>query len=188
MRILVVEDDPWVANLLRKALEGEGYAVDVVDSGDDAIWMAQAGVFGAVVLDVGIPAPDGLEVTRQLRANKCWTPILLLTGRGQIEDRVAGLDAGADDYLAKPFAVEELHARLRALTRRLLVDRPAVHRLVCRTPVRLKSNMCSPLFPHLATTPRPVTAMPSCTAIRTSRSSTGPATPSSSSTRRCAWA
>jgi two-component system, OmpR family, response regulator len=126
MRLLVVEDDPWVTTLLRKALEGQGYAVDSVDSGNDALCMARSASYGAVVLDVGIPAPDGLEVTRQLRAGKCWTPILLLTGREQIEDRVAGLDAGADDYLAKPFAIEELHARLRALTRRAAVDRPSV--------------------------------------------------------------
>jgi two-component system, OmpR family, response regulator len=126
MRVLVVEDDPAVTRLLRRGLERAGYAVDAVGSGTEALWMAGEFEYGAVVLDVNIPQPDGFAVCEQLRAQGVWVPVLLLTGRDGIEDRVRGLDAGADDYLAKPFAFEELLARLRALTRRGDVERPTV--------------------------------------------------------------
>lgn len=124
MRILAVEDEPHVAALLRRALERDGHAVDLVDNGDEAIWMAFEREYDAILLDVVMPGPDGLEVTRRLRAGGCWAPILLLTGRDSVDDRVAGLDAGADDYLAKPFAIAELQARLRAIVRRTPRERP----------------------------------------------------------------
>jgi two-component system OmpR family response regulator len=118
MRVLVVEDEVKMASLLRRGLEREGYAVDVAENGVDAIWLATENDYDAIVLDVRIPPPDGFEVCRTLRARERWAPVLLLTARDAVEDRVAGLDAGADDYLAKPFAYEELLARVRALLRR----------------------------------------------------------------------
>lgn len=126
MRVLVVEDEPKMADLLRRGLERAGYAVDVVDSGEDALWMATEWDHDCIVLDVGIPPPDGFEVSRRLREKGCWAPILLLTVRDSVADRVAGLDAGADDYLTKPFAFDELLARVRALTRRPQGERSAV--------------------------------------------------------------
>jgi two-component system OmpR family response regulator len=118
MRVLVVEDDHSVALYVQRALRGEGYAVDTAANGTDAILLASRLPYDAIVLDVGIPEPDGLEVCRRLRSHDVWAPVLMLTARSDVPDRVAGLDAGADDYLVKPFAVAELHARLRALTRR----------------------------------------------------------------------
>jgi two-component system OmpR family response regulator len=126
VRILVVEDEPKMAALVRKALERDGYAVDVTDNGQDAVWLGSENPYDAIILDVMIPPPDGFEVTRRLRAAECWAPILLLTARDAVGDRVIGLDAGADDYLAKPFSLEELYARLRALTRRSTHARPTV--------------------------------------------------------------
>lgn len=126
MHVLVVEDDLKMASLLRRALEREGYAVDVAGSGEEALWAAEELALDAVVLDVMIPAPDGLEVCRRLRRAGRWMPVLLLTARDAVADRVAGLDAGADDYLVKPFALEELFARLRALLRREAPERPTV--------------------------------------------------------------
>jgi two-component system, OmpR family, response regulator len=126
MRLLVVEDDPSVSALLRRGLERAGYAVDAAETGEDALWLAREHPYAAIVLDLGIPAPDGFAVTERLRAEDRWTPILILTGRDALEDRVRGLDAGADDYLRKPFALEELLARIRALSRRGEVERPAV--------------------------------------------------------------
>jgi len=126
VHVLVVEDDLKMAALLRRALEREGYAVDVVGTGEDALWAAEELALDAVVLDVMIPEPDGVEVCRRLRGAGRWMPVLLLTARDAIADRVAGLDAGADDYLVKPFALEELFARLRALLRRGPTERPAV--------------------------------------------------------------
>lgn len=126
MRVLVVEDEPKMASLLRRGLEGNAYAVDVVSTGDDAIWMVSEWDYDCVVLDVGIPDPDGFEVCRRLRAAGRWAPVLLLTIRDAVEDRVRGLDAGADDYLTKPFSFAELLARIRALTRRGGDERPAV--------------------------------------------------------------
>jgi two-component system OmpR family response regulator len=126
MRVLVVEDDPKMAGLLRRGLVEEGHAADVAGTGDDAIWMAQAVEYDAIVLDVMLPGRDGFEVCRQLRRDGVWSPVLMLTARDAVEDRVAGLDAGADDYLRKPFSFSELLARLRALVRRGAAERPTV--------------------------------------------------------------
>lgn len=126
VRVLVVEDDPAMAGLLRRALVAEGYSVDVAACGQDALWSATENDYDAIVLDVMIPAPDGHEVTRLLRERGRWAPVLMLTARDGIADRVQGLDGGADDYLSKPFAITELYARLRALTRRVHVERPVM--------------------------------------------------------------
>ncbi len=126
MRLLVVEDEVKMAELLARGLREEGHAVDVTGRGEDALWMAAATPYDAIVLDVMLPGGDGFSVCRQLRAGEVWTPVLLLTARDAVDDRVAGLDAGADDYLMKPFAFSELLARLRALRRRKPVERPVV--------------------------------------------------------------
>src|SRR5436309_2313266 len=115
-----------MSRLLQAALQREGHAVDAVDNGKEALWMATECDYDAIVLDVMIPPPDGFEVCRTLRAGGRWAPILLLTARDGVQDRVNGLDAGADDYLPKPFSFEELSARLRALTRRVASRRPTV--------------------------------------------------------------
>jgi two-component system OmpR family response regulator len=122
----VVEDEPKLAALVRRGLEEQGIATDVADRGEDAIWMAGSTAYDALVLDVMIPGIDGFEVCRRLRADEVWTPILMLTSRDGVADRVAGLDGGADDYLTKPFAFPELFARIRALVRRGPEPRPAV--------------------------------------------------------------
>jgi two-component system OmpR family response regulator len=126
MRLLVVEDEPKMAGLLRRGLVEEGHAVDVAGTGDDAIWMAGAVAYDAIVLDLMLPGVDGIEVCRRIRADGVWSPVLMLTARDAVGDRVLGLDAGADDYLPKPFAFAKLLARLRALARRGAVERPAV--------------------------------------------------------------
>jgi two-component system OmpR family response regulator len=126
MRVLVVEDDVKMASLLRRGLLEEGLAADVARTGDDALWMAEATVYDAIVLDVMLPGADGFEVCRRLREAGRWSPVLMLTARDAVEDRVAGLDAGADDYLTKPFSFAELLARLRAIARRAPLERPAV--------------------------------------------------------------
>jgi two-component system, OmpR family, response regulator len=126
MRILVVEDEVKMAGLLRRGLTEEGHAVDVARAGDDALWMARAIEYEAIVLDLMLPGLDGIEVCRRLREGGVWSPVLMLTARDGVEDRVAGLDAGADDYLPKPFSFAELLARLRALVRRGAAERPAV--------------------------------------------------------------
>jgi two-component system, OmpR family, response regulator len=126
MRVLVVEDELKMASLLLRGLSEEGHAADVARTGDDALWMADAVPYDAIVLDVMLPGADGFEVCRRLRDRGVWSPVLMLTARGAVHDRVAGLDAGADDYLAKPFSFAELLARLRALARRGVVERPAV--------------------------------------------------------------
>jgi two-component system copper resistance phosphate regulon response regulator CusR len=118
MRILLVEDDVDVARFIRRGLVEQAYAVDVADEGEQALYLASLSAYDAVVLDVLIPAPDGMEVCRSLRASGSTVPILMLTARGSVDDRITGLDAGADDYLAKPFEFGELLARLRALLRR----------------------------------------------------------------------
>ena len=126
VRLLVVEDDPGMSALLVRSLQREGYAVDAVDNGEDALWMASENDYDAIVLDAMIPPPDGFEVCRRLRATGRWAPVLMLTARDAVADRVRGLDAGADDYLTKPFALAELFARVRALTRRDPLERPVV--------------------------------------------------------------
>ena len=125
MRVLIVEDEVKMASLLKRGLQEEGLAVDVAPTGEDAGWMARAVAYDAIVLDLMLPGIDGIAVCRQLRDDEVWTPILMLTARTEVEDRVAGLDAGADDYLPKPFAMDELLARLRALARRGAAPRPA---------------------------------------------------------------
>jgi two-component system OmpR family response regulator len=126
VRILVVEDERKLADLLARGLREEGHAADVATEGEQALWMAQAAPFDAIVLDVMLPGIDGFEVCRRLRASDVWAPVLMLTARDAVEDRVTGLDAGADDYLMKPFAFDELLARLRALTRRAPNERPTM--------------------------------------------------------------
>ncbi len=126
MRVLVVEDETKMAGLLKRGLEEEGYAVDVARTGTDAIWLASELEYDAILLDVMLPDLDGFEVCRRLRAAGRWHPILMLTARDGVADRVAGLDAGADDYLTKPFSFNELFARLRALWRRGVSERPAL--------------------------------------------------------------
>jgi two-component system OmpR family response regulator len=126
MRVLVVEDERKLADLLGRGLREEGYAADVADRGEEALWMAHAVTYDAIVLDVMLPGLDGFAVCRRLRKDGVWSPVLMLTARDAVDDRVTGLDAGADDYLAKPFSFEELLARLRALTRRAPQERPAV--------------------------------------------------------------
>jgi two-component system OmpR family response regulator len=126
MRVLVVEDEPKMAGLLRRGLVEEGHAADVAAQGEDAVWLVQAHEYDAIVLDVMLPGITGFETCRKLRGAGVWTPVLMLTARDAVEDRVAGLDAGADDYLTKPFSLAELLARLRALVRRGDVERPAV--------------------------------------------------------------
>jgi two-component system OmpR family response regulator len=118
VRVLVVEDEVKLAAIIRRGLRAAGHAADVAVRGEDAIWMAGATGYSAIVLDLMLPGIDGFEVCRRLRADGVRTPILMLTARDGVRDRVAGLDAGADDYLVKPFAFDELLARLRALTRR----------------------------------------------------------------------
>jgi two-component system, OmpR family, response regulator len=126
MRALVVEDEVKMAALIRRGLVEEGYAADVARNGEEALWMARAVPYDAIVLDVMLPGADGFGVCRELRESGVWSPILMLTARDGVEDRVAGLDSGADDYLTKPFSFAELLARLRALTRRGLQERPSV--------------------------------------------------------------
>ena len=115
-----------MAALIRRGLVEEGYAADVARTGEEALWMARATPYDAIVLDVMLPGRDGLEVCRSLRESGVWSPILMLTARDGVEDKVSGLDSGADDYLSKPFSFAELLARLRALTRRGPSERPAV--------------------------------------------------------------
>src|SRR5437764_3886896 len=124
VRVLVVEDRVKMASLIRRGLRQEGLAADVAANGEDALWMAGATEYDAIVLDVMLPGIDGFEVCSRLRAEGIWSPILMLTARDAVRDRVAGLDAGADDYLTKPFSYVELLARLRALVRRGAAERP----------------------------------------------------------------
>jgi two-component system OmpR family response regulator len=124
MRILVVEDEVRLADLIKRGLTHEGHAVDLAESGEDALEWVEAANYDAIVLDIMLPGMSGLDVCRTLRARSVQTPILLLTARDAVPDRVAGLDAGADDYLIKPFAFPELLARLRALARRPAETQP----------------------------------------------------------------
>jgi DNA-binding response OmpR family regulator len=123
MRLLLVEDDEKLARSVTRGLRGEGYAVDLAGDGDTALIQASVYDYDAIVLDVMLPGRDGLEVCRTLRERGCWSPLLMLTARDGVGDRIGGLDAGADDYLAKPFDFGELLARLRALVRRVPRER-----------------------------------------------------------------
>jgi two-component system OmpR family response regulator len=126
VRVLVVEDKVKLATLLSRGLRKEGLSADMATSGEEALWMAASAPYDAVILDVMLPGIDGFETCRRLRAEGVWSPVLMLTARGSVDDRVAGLDSGADDYLTKPFSLRELLARLRALMRRGAAERPAV--------------------------------------------------------------
>ncbi len=126
MRLLIVEDERKLAALLQRGLREEGHVAEVAGRGEDALWMTKASEYDAIVLDLMLPGIDGFEVCRRLRAAKIWTPVLMLTARDAVDDRVTGLDSGADDYLVKPFSFEELVARLRALARRPAAERPSV--------------------------------------------------------------
>jgi two-component system OmpR family response regulator len=126
MRVLIVEDEAKMAGLLRRGLEREGFAVDAISDGEEAVWKAGAVGYDAILLDLMLPGIDGLEVCRRLREAGVWSPMLMLTARDAIRDRVAGLDRGADDYLTKPFSFAELLARLRALIRRGQSERPSI--------------------------------------------------------------
>jgi two-component system, OmpR family, response regulator len=125
MRILIVEDQVKMAGLVKRGLQKEGMATDVATDGEEALWRAQATEYDAIILDLMLPGIDGFEVCSRLRDEGVWAPILMLTARDAVRDRVAGLDGGADDYLTKPFSYSELLARLRALVRRGPVERPA---------------------------------------------------------------
>ncbi len=129
MRVLIVEDEVKMASLIRRGLRDDGMAADVAIKGQDALWMAGSTEYDAIVLDVMLPGMDGFQVCRRLREDGVWSPVLMLTARDAIDDRVRGLDTGADDYLTKPFSFAELAARLRALARRGPVARPTVLRL-----------------------------------------------------------
>jgi two-component system OmpR family response regulator len=118
VRVLIVEDDPILQDSLTRAMRAAGYAIDLASDGDLALGLLRAGGFDLVILDLGLPKVDGLQVLRQARASGCRTPVIILTARDGVEDRVKGLDLGADDYLTKPFSLVELEARARALLRR----------------------------------------------------------------------
>ena len=124
--MLVVEDEIRMARLLKRALEEEGHAVDIAVSGADGLWLATENAYGTIVLDVMLPDFDGFQLCRRLREKGQWAPVIMLTARDTVGDRVRGLDAGADDYLVKPFSLAELAARLRALARRDDRSRPVV--------------------------------------------------------------
>jgi len=123
MRVLVVEDEPKLAALVARALREEGHPTDVATRGEEAVQLAQTAPYDAIVLDVMLPDFDGFEVLRRIRGRELWTPVLMLTARDAITDRVGALDSGADDYLTKPFSFAELLARVRAVARRGLVER-----------------------------------------------------------------
>jgi two-component system, OmpR family, response regulator len=126
MRVLVVDDEAKLANLLQRQLRRQGIGVDVACSGEAALGRATATAYDVIVLDLMLPGVDGFETCRRLRAEGVWSPTLMLTARSGVEDRVRGLDSGADDYLTKPFLLDELLARLRALTRRGSPPRPTI--------------------------------------------------------------
>jgi two-component system OmpR family response regulator len=126
VRVLIVEDEIKMAALIRRGLVEEAYAADVATTGEDALRMARSTEYDAIILDVMLPGTDGFDLCGALRKDGVWSPVLMLTARDAVEDRVAGLDAGADDYLTKPFSFAELLARLRALARRGAGERPTV--------------------------------------------------------------
>jgi len=123
MRILLVEDEKKLAGLIKRALKEANYAVDFADNGEDALFLAESIPFDLIILDIMIPGKDGIAVCRHLRKNLIDTPVLMLTARNDVEDKISGLDAGADDYLTKPFSFPELLARVRALLRRKKTDK-----------------------------------------------------------------
>jgi len=129
MRVLLVEDDPRLSGLLQRGLRGEGYAVDISGTVDEGRWLAKENPYDALIFDVMLPDGDGFGLCRELRQAGNWTPVLMLTARDAVADRVQGLDAGADDYLVKPHSFDELAARVRALIRRGARERPAILRL-----------------------------------------------------------
>jgi two-component system OmpR family response regulator len=126
MRLLVVEDDPRLAEQLQRGLRADGYAVDACGACEDALWLGTENDYDAAIVDIGLPDGDGFGLCADLRSAGRWFPILMLTARSSVEDRVHGLDVGADDYVLKPFSFSELSARIRALTRRAAPARPAV--------------------------------------------------------------
>ncbi len=126
MRVLLAEDDGDVGALLQRAVGRDGLVVDVVHDGVEALWMASELPYDVIILDVNMPGPNGFEVCRRLREARNWTPVIFVTGRADVLDRITGLDAGADDYLVKPFSMAELHARMRAVGRRRIAARPTV--------------------------------------------------------------
>jgi two-component system OmpR family response regulator len=126
MRILLVEDDPRLTAALARGFGAEGIAADVTATGEDALWRAQSTAYGVIVLDLMLPGIDGIQTCQRLRDAEVWSPILMLTARDAVSDRVSGLNSGADDYLVKPFSFEELLARVRALARRGATPRPTV--------------------------------------------------------------
>jgi two-component system OmpR family response regulator len=126
MRVLVIEDEPRVASAIGRGLRNHGYAVDISGDGVDGLWKATEYEYDAIILDLMIPGVEGIELCTTLRSRGRWAPVLMLTARGSVQDRIRGLDAGADDYLVKPFAFGELLARLRSLTRGRAGERPAV--------------------------------------------------------------
>jgi heavy metal response regulator len=129
MRILVAEDEKKIARLIQKGLTEQGYAVDVCHRGDEALTLASSEPYDAVILDIMLPGRDGLSVLRQLREKKMSVPVMFLTARGEVSERIEGLDLGADDYLAKPFAMDELIARLRALLRRVTGEKLSFYKV-----------------------------------------------------------
>src|SRR6266508_2552730 len=126
VRVLIVEDDVRMAAAVRRALRGASVVADVATNAGDAIWMVRATDYDAIVLDVMLPDVDGFEACRRLRADGVWVPVIMLTARDAVEDRVRGLDGGADDYLTKPFSLAELLARLGAFAPRVVVERHSV--------------------------------------------------------------
>lgn len=126
MRLLVVEDDTRLATLLQRGLRGEGHAVDAAGNVEDGRWLAAENPYDLLIIDVVLPDGDGFTLCRRVREAGNWTPVLMLTARDAVIDRVAGLDAGADDYLVKPYSFGELAARVRALIRRGTHERPSV--------------------------------------------------------------
>lgn len=129
MRILVAEDEKKIARLIQKGLTEQGYTVDLCHRGDEALSMASSEPYDAVILDIMLPGRDGLSVLRQLREKKMAVPVMFLTARGELSERIEGLDLGADDYLAKPFAMDELIARLRALLRRVTGEKLSFYKI-----------------------------------------------------------
>jgi len=141
MHILIVEDEKKTAAFIRKALSAEGFSVDVIHNGDEVIPFVSASNIDAIVMDVMLPGRDGLSILRQMRARKITTPVLLLSARGEVDERVEGLNIGADDYLPKPFILSELIARVRALGRRSSAHMPLELQL---------ANLCLDTLTHIA--------------------------------------